>query len=542
MSIDLSLTRLQHLLPSLPYTRPTLHIAGTNGKGSTTSLLSSILLASAPPLRVGRFNSPHLVSVLDCITLNDAPVSLEAYKHARGEVEEADRERGTGLTSFEVLTMTALRIFENARVDIVVLEVGLGGRLDATNVVGDECIVVSALAAVDLDHQAFLGGTVGLIAREKAGIARRGKPFVLGRQGHGEVLGVVSDVVGGVGGVLSPALEVQLEEKGTDPVHALLPLHGAHQLDNLGTALGVIDALLSRAEQEPGLVSLDLKKRITLETIARGIQNAKWPGRLSFHTISVPITAPSSTTEPNPVPESVDLLVLADGAHNPASAATLGAYIQSILRPPSSSSRSPSSSSASPSSHSSSTPAPQQTSQPDAVHITYILSLSHSPPKTPLQTLGPILVPLPVPAAAAAVAAPTPALASVSVALLRFTPPEGMPWAKPVPPLELEGVVRGLMPEVEAGDLWVESEPKPRPEAERQKEGGKEGRKEEGRNRALEDALRWAAGRQVEFERLLGDGETGGGSRRGRRGRGLVVLAGSLYLVADFYRLLEGGF
>src|SRR6266545_3197449 len=141
MSIDLTLERLKKQVSYLPsYTRPTLHIAGTNGKGSVSALLTSILLHSDPPLSVGRFNSPHLVSIYDSITLNDVPVSHSLYNLIRAEVEDADKKHETKLSSFEIVTVVALQVFERSNVDIVVLEVGMGGRLDATNIVSDETI------------------------------------------------------------------------------------------------------------------------------------------------------------------------------------------------------------------------------------------------------------------------------------------------------------------------------------------------------------------------------------------------------------------
>src|SRR5260221_2062668 len=106
MSIDLSLDRVKRLIVHLPtYTRPTLHIAGTNGKGSVSALLTSILLNADPPLRVGRFNSPHLISIYDCITIDDVPVSSSLYDTVRAEVEHADKEHQTKLSNFEILTL-----------------------------------------------------------------------------------------------------------------------------------------------------------------------------------------------------------------------------------------------------------------------------------------------------------------------------------------------------------------------------------------------------------------------------------------------------
>ncbi|KII86917.1 hypothetical protein PLICRDRAFT_93555 [Plicaturopsis crispa FD-325 SS-3] len=475
MSIDLTLERIRTLTDHLPpYTRPTCHIAGTNGKGSVSALLTSIFLAASPPLLVGRFNSPHLLSVRDCITINNVPVTQSAYISARDEVTSADTRHAIGASSFETLTLTALRIFEAAGVDVVVMEVGMGGRLDATNVIPDACVLVSALTAVDLDHQAFLGTSVDAIAAEKAAIARPGKPFVLGPQAHKQVEDVVRSIVGEAGGRLilakpavsrswdetcdgrtapavclqaehfqgPPPQPVAIEIQGltgqADDLKALLPLYGAHQLDNLGIAGSIVSALLTHPDVPPLF-----RERITLESVARGIKATRWPGRLSFHVMSLPS------------PSSQKLLVLADGAHNPASSATLAAYIASLR------SRSP---------------------------ITYILALSRSPPKTPLQTLSPLLI-----------AHAHPYLSQPpNIALVRFTQPEGMPWVRSEEPQDVAEVVKALVP---AADVWCSS----------------------GEDTGLKEALDWAAGKIRDVD-----------------GEGLVVVAGSLYLVADFYRLLGG--
>jgi len=501
MSIDLSLDRLQRLVTHLPpYTRPTLHVAGTNGKGSVASLLSTILLSSS--LSVGRYNSPHLVSIYDCITLNNKPVDPAIYDATRAKVVEADTTHGTRLSSFELLTLTALSIFEEARVDVAVVEVGLGGRLDATNIIPDESIAVSLLTAVDLDHQAFLGSTVSEIAREKAGIARPGRPFVLGPQKHTEVVEVAREVVEKVGEKVVQPVRVDKREwdeeldgpSGTpfsltkvpftepspqpvtihalcfdEPVRALLPLYGEHQLDNLRTAVAGISALLTR--HCPLSANLDLASRITPRTLAEGIKNTRWPGRLSFHILPAPVSKSASSSRP--------LIVLADGAHNPGSSATLSSYIThlfSVLAP-------------------SEVKANATTST--TINLTYILGLSHSPPKTPLQTLLPLLPPSPSPLH------PNVRI-NVNVACVRFTPPEGMPWIKTVPPEETSQVVRGLVPDVK---VWIPDE--------RDASGAAKGN--------LQRALEWAASLRVG-----GEGESE-----------LVVVAGSLYLVADLYRLLE---
>ena len=492
MSIDLSLHRVQYLVQHLPvYARPTIHIAGTNGKGSVSAFLSHILSSSQPPLKVGRYNSPHLLAPHDCITIQNVPISKDVYTTAWALIEDANKKHETNLTSFELLTLTALHVFEEAKVDIAVVEVGMGGRLDATNVIPTSAILASALTSVDLDHQAFLGPTVSHIAKEKAGIARSGRPFIIERQKHGEVRDVVQAVVAEIGGILLPAVDVsrrrwdpELDGEPSDfslrpgsfkePQHqpiscrlpcfdddlnASLPLFGDHQLDNLGVALGVISSLFTTAPTE--LVSqTGLKSKITLQTIADGIQATRWPGRLSFHTISVPLSDfPSGLKE---------AIVLVDGAHNPASSQTLGNYLSYLI----------------------SLPSPR----PKRLQLTYIIALSHSPPKTPVQTISPFLT------LSLKSTVNGPKIAS-RVALLRFTPPEGMPWIKSVPPSELHQVVSDLAPGIET---WVAGD-------DENVGTGQLG------NKQLLEALRWAVSSGCD--------------------ESLIVVVGSLYLVADFYRL-----
>jgi len=458
MSIDLSLSRIRLILSHLPtYRRPTCHIAGTNGKGSVSALLSSILQASKPQLSVGQFNSPHLLSIRDSIVINSKPVAADVYDQVRGEVERLDLELGADASKFEVLASTAMMIFEKLKLDIVVTEVGMGGRLDATNAIPDDAVVVSALTSVDLDHQGFLGNTVAEIAREKVGIARRGKPFVLGRQKFPEVEETVRNTVLGdnIQGHLVRAVEpVGLPSEYPrgptpvliplpcfpEPLRGNLPLHGSHQLSNLGVASTIISELLTH----PSCSHLKLSGRITPETFAAGLAKASWPGRLSFHTL----------------PNGKNVLV--DGAHNRGSAQTLADFIATLL--------------------------PGLSTTNDSFNLTYLLGLSHSPPKEPLDTLAPLFSP--------SLLSRLYPNARVNVAALEFSPPDDMPWVKAEPPWRIYDAVKAHCPHAM---LWAPGEGK----------GG------------LSNALDWAS-------------DVSGSD-------GLVVVAGSLYLVADFYRFVEPG-
>jgi len=489
--MDLSLKRIEALLAHLPqYTLPTVHITGTNGKGSVSSFVASILRASG--FKVGKFNSPYLISILDSININGEPVALDLYNDARRTVDDTDSELNMGATTFELLTATALMLFQSAELDVVVLEVGLGGRTDATNAVSDDCILVSALTAVDLDHQQLLGDTVGAIARQKAGIARKGRPLVVGPQKYPDVMVSVKAVVEEVGAELvcaepavtrgwdealdGPAEPTTSTSTSTspfdhppaarpvslslpcfpDPINTQLPLHGDHQLDNLGVAASIISSLLTHDSDSPSTRRLPFRRKITPSTIAEGVRSTSWAGRLSFHNLPLSkLRPPSSGTAEEP---GESLVVLVDGAHNPASASALASYISHLLT---------------------------STNGAD-LNLTFIVALSHSPPKTPLQTLSSLL----------SFKRPTGVKTNVNVAALEFTPVEGMPWVHPVPSSEIQEVIRDIDQGIR---LWIPGE---------------------GEQINIADALLWAYREQ-----------------RQQGGKGLVCLAGSLYLVADFYRL-----
>ena len=211
-SIDLGLERLQRVLERLNWRQPTvpvITVAGTNGKGSVSAYCTSILTAAG--YRVGTFTSPHLRDYRERIRINDAYASSDALRGAFERIEaaclgaptqgaSAERAAGEGapprelsLTFFEYNALAAILIFESARLDAWVLEVGMGGRLDAVNVVDPSVAVV---VSIGLDHQEFLGSTLEAIAREKAGIFRPGIPAVLGSRDMPAVLESIAQTIG----------------------------------------------------------------------------------------------------------------------------------------------------------------------------------------------------------------------------------------------------------------------------------------------------------------------------------------------------------
>ena len=290
------LAHMQVLLAGLNHPErmfPTVLIAGTNGKGSTAATLASILQASG--LKTALYTSPHLLRINERIRINGIEIADDQFARLHGEVDtEAGRLVENGElpwhpSFFEMMTAIAFAHFARERIDVAVLEVGMGGRLDATNVVEP---LVSVITDISLDHQKFLGNTVGEIAREKAGIIRPGGVVVtLPQQPEAnDVIGnTILDLDGvGVNAVqyvppVSPGSpESRVPSSGDKsgvhtryPVQVLgkqilveSPLVGRHQLRNV--ALAIVAAV------EVGKKGL---KGITPESIERGIRETRWPGR-----------------------------------------------------------------------------------------------------------------------------------------------------------------------------------------------------------------------------------------------------------------------
>ncbi len=296
-AIDMSLDRLREVLRRLQWRSPSvpvITVAGTNGKGSVAAFCTSIL--SAAGYRVGTFTSPHLRDYRERIRVQDRLVSRDELLAAFEKIEAA---RGpVGLTFFEFNALAALLVFEAAALDVWVLEVGMGGRLDAVNVVdADVAVVVS----IGLDHQEYLGETLDAIAAEKAGIFRAGRAAVIG--GHAPSL-VLENVARAVGAQLKrPSIEYNYilegegwRYRGSRWELPLLPapaLQGPIQFANAACALAALEELDARIE-------------IDADAIDRGLRSVRLTGR--FQVIK---TAAGSATW------------ILDVAHNPDAARVL---------------------------------------------------------------------------------------------------------------------------------------------------------------------------------------------------------------------------
>jgi dihydrofolate synthase / folylpolyglutamate synthase len=275
--IDLSLDRVQRLLAALgdPQAKlpPVIHVAGTNGKGSTVAFLRACLEAVGK--RVHVYTSPHLVRFAERIRLAGKLIDEAALTAILEECERANQ--GAPITFFEITTAAAFLAFSRAPADYVLLEVGLGGRFDATNVFAAPA--VTAITPVSLDHQQFLGDTVAKIAFEKAGILKPGVPAVIAAQSEAAAA-VITARAEEIGAPLYRAgVEWNVTARGDRCLayrgrgRFVLPrpgLLGPHQYANAGTAIACLECL-------PGFVP-------STEALARGVTQVEWPARLQHLT------------------------------------------------------------------------------------------------------------------------------------------------------------------------------------------------------------------------------------------------------------------
>ncbi len=295
---------------------PSVHVAGTNGKGSVCAMLASILKADGR--RVGLYTSPHLADVRERIRIGGRPISEADFDRLLGRIRKTiDRLFAAGRleahpTYFEVLTILAFLHFAERKVDIAVLEVGMGGRFDATNIVTP---LVSVITSISIDHREYLGPTLAAIAFEKAGIIKPGVPVVIGVEGgtaaavigrRARELGAPRVAVFGRDGALFAArtpggFRFRYDSCGETFIFRL-KLRGGHQGENAAVAVAAARTL--------GCLGRPLDRRVILA----GLAAAEWPGRL----------------------EAVGRrpLVLLDGAHNEDGARALAAYVRDFVRGP----------------------------------------------------------------------------------------------------------------------------------------------------------------------------------------------------------------
>lgn len=293
LGVVLGLHRLREVLTRLGNPERSLgkivHVGGTNGKGSTVALLAAMLRAHG--LSVAQYTSPHLATVRERITYNEQWIDHTSFLDAARRVRQVG---GAELTFFEQITAIAMVALAQRAPDVSVLEVGLGGRLDATNVVESAVAVVTGVA---FDHQAILGHTLDLIAAEKAGIFRAGRPAIIGASGEPEAVAVLLRHARDIGA--TPVHVVAEDEIAALPAVGLC---GAHQRHNAATAMAAMRALVAAGHVRDDAAACHL-----------GLARAQHPGR--FEVVAhAPIT-------------------VLDGAHNPHGARALAAAVASLPAP-----------------------------------------------------------------------------------------------------------------------------------------------------------------------------------------------------------------
>ena len=303
----LQITRLLEILGHPERAYRTVTVAGTNGKGSVTAMIERGLRAAGR--RTGRYTSPHLVTIEERIAINGLPIAAETFDALAARVRHAAAALDAPPSFFEATTALALLAFREAGVTDAVLEVGLGGRLDATNVVDSPVVAITSIA---LDHQEYLGTTLAEIAREKAGIIKPGAVVIVGTNPP-EVLEVIGEVAAEREAMVIHALvgvrvsasasaqdtTLQVMTVRADYGECALRLVGRHQVANAVIAVRVLESL----------------PEVSADAIRTAMSDVEWPARLEWLRWN-----------------GHDILL--DGAHNPAGAHALASFLDEMVPQP----------------------------------------------------------------------------------------------------------------------------------------------------------------------------------------------------------------
>lgn len=319
--IKLGLENIRAILEALGHPERayrSIHIAGTNGKGSVAAMVERGLRAAGR--KTGRYTSPHLDRIEERVAIDGRPIDRPTFEAVAEHVLDVvdrlldgslpGRSLGEGRpTFFEVSTAVAFEIFKREGVDVAIVEVGLGGRYDATNVLAP---AITAITSIAFDHERHLGSTLSEIADEKAGIAKPGVPLVVGRlprEAAARIMKVAREVE-------APLFDAHATTTDRRYPPLTLALPGRHQLENAAVAVAIL-------ERWSVLVS-----HVSTDAIVTGLTQCEWPGRLEW--LRIPLDAQSGRVAAGPLaqgtPQYGELLI--DAAHNPAGVAALTSYLQ----------------------------------------------------------------------------------------------------------------------------------------------------------------------------------------------------------------------
>ncbi|KAF1928570.1 FolC bifunctional protein [Didymella exigua CBS 183.55] len=414
--IQPGLERISALLKDAAYPWKSIHVAGTNGKGSVCHYASSMLVGRS--VNVGKFTSPHLVDRWDCITVNGKPVPETKFRIVEKHVLGVDKKLSIGASPFEILTAVAFTCFHDAKVEVGVVEVGMGGKLDSTNILNNQA--VSVITKIARDHQDFLGNTLSEIAAHKAGILRPDVPYIINSANEANVQSVIDDYARSIGAgprLVSTSWELQKRlydaSKWQRLTSTLLPF----QQENLKLAvvavMHVLETLAKRPENTPNSSRPENtpnssspkhmkpkdKSPKPLELAKTLLLNAKQhhAGRQEF-VHATPVFKEASQRKNH---------VLVDGAHNPDAAETLNEFVHSHLRFGQS---------------------PTSERPANGWPVTWVLAMTAG--KDAHRYLATILKP------------------GDKVVTTTFGPVDGMPWVKPMDPRELLEAAKSVEPTI----------------------------------------------------------------------------------------------
>jgi dihydrofolate synthase len=302
--IHLGLTRIRHLLEHAPLPWRAIHVAGTNGKGSVCAYISAMI--KADNVKVGKFTSPHLINRWDCISIDEKTVDERIFHEVELSVRAKDRLLNIKATEFEILTATAFEIFSQEKIEIGVVEVGLGGALDATNILSNPLVTV--ITHIGIDHQNFLGDSIEKIASHKAGIMKKGVHCVVDGTNPPKIIELFkgfAEYVGARSVISVPKGFAQTDEK----MWSILPrdMFESHQQTNICLAFEAVTIALHESGHSRDFTHL-----------LHAIPKTELPGRLQKMSIEA-LTGRKRT-------------ILLDGAHNLQSAEVLANYVDTKLR------------------------------------------------------------------------------------------------------------------------------------------------------------------------------------------------------------------
>ncbi|RYN98670.1 hypothetical protein AA0119_g6825 [Alternaria tenuissima] len=311
--IQPGLERISQLLKNVNFPWKSIHVAGTNGKGSVCHFASTLL---SKRLKCGKFTSPHLIDRWDCISIGNKPVEEALFRKIEKHYIDLNIKKGIKASNFEILTATAFHIFNEEQVQVGVVEVGMGGKLDATNILNNQ--VISVISKIARDHESFLGSTLQEIAHHKAGILRPHVPYLINPKNEKNVVSVINEYADEI--AAGPRLEY--DPPGFSKVlfqnKDWLPAQPVHQ-ENM-----VIAAMAAKTVME------SFGREYTTWNMGRILRKSKVenPGRLE--SVQVPPIFGQRATVSSRMFKGESILV--DGAHNPDAARVLSQHVQKFQR------------------------------------------------------------------------------------------------------------------------------------------------------------------------------------------------------------------